>query len=446
MDARPASAGGSHASSQAPGYDWPEVDALIRAGAYDELEPILWARRAAWERDGDSARVAVCSAVEQLCQACAQLHHEQEGHLQAMHRVAHVEDETRLRIERLLEPLWAAQTAEPDAATPRSVDYEGIGSSPTWWKSLRQWIARTFAPPQAPLPQPDETVDVAPPTAGPASSDATMPSFESSTSQPMTALAEASPADALPAFNIYCLGAFRVYQGDQLISSWPSRKGRSILQYLLLHRAIPVSKDILMETFWPEGDPADTRRNLHQAIYSLRQSLRQYQPDLQPIIFNQDAYSLNPDIVIRLDFEEFENHSRNGQKLEAANQLDRAIEEYGVAVSYYQGDFLEEDLYEDWPTTPRDNLRNLFITVANRLGDYYWDQSEFSASIALSQVILTKDNCNEGAHRRLMRCYAAMGQRHLAIRQYLSCVQALKVELDLVPSEETTDLYQAIAG
>ncbi len=262
----------------------------------------------------------------------------------------------------------------------------------------------------------------------------------------MTALAEASPADALPAFNIYCLGAFRVYQGDQLISSWPSRKGRSILQYLLLHRAIPVSKDILMETFWPEGDPDDTRRNLHQAIYSLRQSLRQYQPDLQPIIFNQDAYSLNPDIVIRLDFEEFENHSRNGQKLEAANQLDRAIGEYGVAVSYYQGDFLEEDLYEDWPTTPRDNLRNLFITVANRLGDYYWDQSEFSASIALSQVILTKDNCNEGAHRRLMRCYAAMGQRHLAIRQYLSCVQALKVELDLVPSEETTDLYQAIAG
>jgi len=262
----------------------------------------------------------------------------------------------------------------------------------------------------------------------------------------MSALAEAPPANSLPTFNIYCLGAFRVYQDDQLISSWPSRKGRSILQFLLLHRAFPVSKDILMETFWPDGDPADTRRNLHQAIYSLRQSLRQHQSDLQPIIFNKDAYSLNPDLVIRLDFAEFENHSREGQKQEAASHLDRAIEEYGMAVTFYQGDFLEEDLYEDWPTTPRDNLRNLFITIANRLGEYYWDQSEYTASIALSQVILTKDNCNEGAHRRLMRCYAAMGQRHLAIRQYLSCVQALKVELDLTPSEETTDLYQALAG
>jgi DNA-binding SARP family transcriptional activator len=421
------------------------VDALIRAGAYDDLEPILRARRAAWERDGDSARVAVCDAVEQLCLACAQLHHEQEDHIQAMHRVAHLEDETRLRIERLLEPLWVAQTAKPDTATPPAVDYDGVGPSPTWWKSLRQWMARAFAPPQAPAPQPDATVADTP-TTGPAPGYDATPTAAPPAIRPTPAPAVASPVNSLPAFNIYCLGAFRVYQDDRLISSWPSRKGRSILQFFLVHRALPISKDILMETFWPEGDPADTRRNLHQAIYSLRQSLRQHQPDLQPIIFNKDTYSLNPDMIIRLDFEEFEKHSRQGQKLEAANQLDRAIEEYGVAVSFYQGDFLEEDLYEDWPTMPRDNLRNLFITVANRLGEYYWDQSEYTASIALSQVILTKDNCNEGAHRRLMRCYAAMGQRHLAIRQYLSCVQSLKVELDLAPSEETTDLYQALTG
>ena len=120
------------------------------------------------------------------------------------------------------------------------------------------------------------------------------------------------------------------------------------------------------------------------------------------------------------------------------------MEAYSVAVSFYQGDFLEEDLYEDWPTTPRDNMRNLFITIANRLGEYYREQAEHTAAIALSQVILTKDNCNEEAHRRLMRCYTAMGQRHLATRQYLSCVQALRVELDLAPSEETTELHRQL--
>jgi DNA-binding SARP family transcriptional activator len=43
-----------------------------------------------------------------------------------------------------------------------------------------------------------------------------------------------------------------------------------------------------------------------------------------------------------------------------------------------------------------------------------------------------------------MRCYLAQGQRHLAIRQYQSCVEVLKQELDLTPSEETLALYQRI--
>jgi len=411
---------------------WGEIDDLIRSGDYDQLEQVLKAHRDAGIDVGDTMRAAVLDAAQQLCHACGRLHREQDDHYQAIQRLALLEEDTLRRVEHLLVPLWAAQPTEPDPAMLP------LASEPVTWRlALRRWMARAFGPPQAPLPPPDRMAAAPSPHEAPPVAPPALPPAEVLSSV-------APPSFNIYSFNIYCLGAFRVYHDEVLISNWPSRKGRSILQYLLLNRAVPVSKDVLMETFWPGGDPADTRRNLHQAIYSLRQSLRRHQSDLQPILFNQDTYSLNPAMTTWLDFEEFEKHAHGGRRHEAAGRPDKAMEAYSVAVSFYQGDFLEEDLYEDWPTTPRDNMRNLFITIANRLGEYYREQAEHTAAIALSQVILTKDNCNEEAHRRLMRCYTAMGQRHLATRQYLSCVQALRVELDLAPSEETTELHRQL--
>ena len=55
-----------------------------------------------------------------------------------------------------------------------------------------------------------------------------------------------------------------------------------------------------------------------------------------------------------------------------------------------------------------------------------------------------KHACNEEAHRQLICCYLAQGQRHLALRQFLMCLTALKEELNLSPSPETQALYQRI--
>jgi DNA-binding SARP family transcriptional activator len=78
------------------------------------------------------------------------------------------------------------------------------------------------------------------------------------------------------------------------------------------------------------------------------------------------------------------------------------------------------------------------------LSEYYVQQAEYTAAIALCRKVLAQDNCYEEAHRRLMQCYLAQGQRHLAVRQYQTCMQALREELDLTPSEETVALYRCI--
>jgi DNA-binding SARP family transcriptional activator len=245
---------------------------------------------------------------------------------------------------------------------------------------------------------------------------------------------------------VYFLGIFRVYQNEREITEWHSLKGRDILKYLLSRPGTPVIKDVLMDIFWPDVDPKAARRNLHQAIYSLRQSLRGEQPGFHHIWFENDCYFLNPQMNIWLDFREFENYIQVGRRLDTSGQLEDALAQYGMAEGLYQGDFLEEDLYEDWPMVQREQLLNLYLSTADKMGDYYLQNRQYAAAVSVCQKVLAKDRCYEAAHRRLMQCYLAQGQRHLAIRQYQTCLRSLKEELDIKPSEEIVELYLRISS
>jgi len=247
-----------------------------------------------------------------------------------------------------------------------------------------------------------------------------------------------------PSLVVYCLGAFRVYQNDQLITEWQSLKSQAIFKYLLSNLEVKVAKHILMDLFWPDATPEAARRNLHQAIYSLRQQMRGGQQDFQHIRFENDRYFLSPRINIWLDFNEFEQHVNAGRRLEANGNLAEAIGQYGIAEGLYLGEFLEEDLYEDWLRSQRQHFHNMYMEITDRLSRNYLHKGEHIASIALCRKLLNKDNCHEGSHRRLMKCFMVQGQRHLALRQYQTCVDTLRQELNIEPAASTIELYEQL--
>ena len=251
---------------------------------------------------------------------------------------------------------------------------------------------------------------------------------------------------SLPTLAVYCLGPFRVYHNNQLVSPWAGQKGLSIFKYLVANRGEPMSKDVLMDAIWPEADTEAARRNLHQAIYSLRQALRRYDSGFQHILFQNDYYLMNPEMAIWIDFIEFEQQVQIGRNLEEENKLVEATTAYGIAEGLYQGEFLKDDLYEEWSSLQREQIRNSYLEIADHLSAYYAEKGEYSAAIFLCQKILTQDNCSEAAHHRLMQCYLALGQRHLAVRQYHTCRQTLKAELDIAPSKAIVALYMQITA
>jgi DNA-binding SARP family transcriptional activator len=241
---------------------------------------------------------------------------------------------------------------------------------------------------------------------------------------------------------VHMLGTFSMTVGNLAVKLPPSR-GLSVLKYLLLHHKQGTSREVLMDTFWPEAEPELARNNLNVAIHSLRKALRKI-TFLPVIIFEDGSYGLEPNLQAWLDVEEFERCVKAGKRLESRNQLGAAITEYEAAVSLYQGDFLEQNLYEEWTVLDRERLRVAYLDTLDRLSQIYFSQEHYAACITVCQLILAHDHCREDSHCLLMRCYSHQGQYHLARRQYQLCVEVLRAELDVKPESETTQLYEKI--
>ena len=115
-----------------------------------------------------------------------------------------------------------------------------------------------------------------------------------------------------------------------------------------------------------------------------------------------------------------------------------------TAIDLYQGDLLNEDAYEDWAATRREQLRELYHRLLSKLSNVYEAQGDQQQSIEPLRKLIAVDAANEQAHRDLMRLYALTGSRHQALRQYQQCVEVLRRELDAEPEPATLELYRQI--
>jgi DNA-binding SARP family transcriptional activator len=224
-----------------------------------------------------------------------------------------------------------------------------------------------------------------------------------------------------------------------------------LFKYLVSHRDPWPRREQLMEAFWPEAEPAAARNSLNVAVHGLRRAFREVawrssRPTAEvPVVVLEDgAYRLDRNLRLWLDVDEFELHARAGRELETAGELPAAVADYELAVALYQGDFLVDDPYEDWPVLAREHLLLTYLDVLDRLAGLYFGQHQYGSCVSLGRLLVQRDPCREDAHRRLMRCFSRQGQPHLALRQYQVCTEALRDELQVEPDPATVALARQI--
>jgi DNA-binding SARP family transcriptional activator len=245
-----------------------------------------------------------------------------------------------------------------------------------------------------------------------------------------------------PLLSVHLLGQLKVRLDEVAVDDWPSGRGRSLFKYLVAHRDPWPRREMLMEAFWPEAAPAAARNSLNVAVHGLRRAFRA-NVEVPVVVLEGGAYRLDHGLRLWLDVDEFERHAAAGRRLEAAGDP-AAVAEYEQAAALYQGDFLADDPYEDWPVLTREQLLLTYLDVLDRLSGCYLGRHEYGACVALCRQLVQRDPCREDAHRRLMRCYARQGQPHLALRQYQACADALQRELGLDPDPATAAVARQV--
>ena len=99
---------------------------------------------------------------------------------------------------------------------------------------------------------------------------------------------------------------------------------------------------------------------------------------------------------------------------------------------------------ESWSSLTRDQLHLAYLQSSNRLANSLFESDKCDDAMIVCHDILASDPCNEAAFRILMRCHAARGNRSAVHSVYQRCTAALREDLDVEPSEETTALFKKL--
>ena len=248
---------------------------------------------------------------------------------------------------------------------------------------------------------------------------------------------------ALPDLYITCFGRFEVKRLDQAIALCHRRNGQAILRYLVAQAGYRASVDKLMDVLWAQDGPEIARRKLQIAVSALRCALNSGYicgPGEGYILYKDGFYQFNPSVTVRTDVDEFLllwQAGRQSSGSESATLYERAC-------NLCSGPFLVEDMYADWPSTRREQLKQIYFTMCRSLAEYYLEIQHYEDAAKWAGAILNEDRCDEAAHRLLIQIHIARGCRSEALQQYYRCERVLSEELGVSPAPETTKMLQAI--
>lgn len=415
---------------------------------------------------GESAATEPVQLAGNLAMRVGELRRQQESHREAEAALQQAEHEALYQLlASVRTPTWESDDVLGTygwSHAPAPLKLPGLSTpqvpAPTrrpWpWVRLRRLLPsrQTEATLRTRLTDPGGYLDAAAPTAvqdlpvvlhSPAVQHPTSILRPPAVTEPPALLAEAQRRGAAAELAVHLLGQLCVAVDDVPVGDWPSARCRSLFGYLLTHREPWPLREVLMEVFWPESLPEASRNSLNVAIHGLRRTLRT--ATVLPVILHSGgAYGIHPDLQLWLDVEEFEKRVDSGRRREERGDADSATQEYESADGLYRGDFLGDDLYEEWAALTRDHLRLAHLDALSRLSNLHFSAGRYATCAALCQRIIECDPCREDAQRRLMRCYGRQGQPHLALMQYRACVRALAAELDVDADPATASLHDQI--
>jgi len=195
-----------------------------------------------------------------------------------------------------------------------------------------------------------------------------------------------------------------------------------------------------VDQLWRDAQPESGIQLLHQASSTLRRILEPDIPDRFPshyIWFEGDQVCLRLPPGSAVDFLEFSASLHKAIESENPLFLERMLR-------LYDGPLFPQSRYDDWVTTDRNRLIELFLNGAETLGRLYLESKEYRSALDLSLRMLQIDPCCEPAAWIAMTTYIQLQDAPRALRVFREIERHLSEELGLPPRNDLRELADSL--
>ena len=235
---------------------------------------------------------------------------------------------------------------------------------------------------------------------------------------------------AMAHLNVHVFGNLTVRRGSVVLHSHQlgGPKPRQILEILLVHLGLPVSKDRLIELLWGASAPVEALPTLESYVSVLRRHLQPGAGKFGPLQTTTGGYVLDRDLV-DLDLDQFDVLLQRAQKTIPSLAYPLLLRALDLARAPLLGD----ELVPAWAAEARD-LHAARLTSARILA------SETAAALhridealEFANVALADEPFNERAWTALILGLETSGRYAGGLQAYDRCRHAMQNELGCAP-------------
>jgi DNA-binding SARP family transcriptional activator len=191
----------------------------------------------------------------------------------------------------------------------------------------------------------------------------------------------------------------------------------------------PQPRSAIAGRLWPDTTEERAMARLRTALWRLRLlggSL---------VDGSIDAVSLNDGVAV--DVRDLTTLGRR--------YLDEPLDDGGTSFTELAlaGELLPE-WDDEWLVPLRERFRQIRLHALEHLGERMAEAGRFGRAVEVSLVVVADDPLRESARRVLIRVYAAEGNVHEAVLQYLAYRTVMRDELGLDPSDQMNALIDEL--
>jgi DNA-binding SARP family transcriptional activator len=207
------------------------------------------------------------------------------------------------------------------------------------------------------------------------------------------------------------------------------RRAAGLLCFLLTRKGHAATRDLVLESLWPEVDPEAALNSLNQTLYFLRRDIEPgYNDDYsaQYAHFESDMVWLDRELVSAESVGFQEQVSR---ALAFPDDLDASAR----AVALYRGRFAPEFEYEEWASGWRELLHGQYLHLAETLMGRLIRDGRLLEAADLAVAVLGVDATADHFERELIWLYGTLGARSAAAEQYGHYAEVQRTEYGVEP-------------